>query len=305
PAGIAPLPGPGLQNVELLMPTVLKQIALVTETPLVSFSDLALASAAIQKQVTRDLGPIWDVQATVDPFPRLEDIPPGYWLVAIVETDPDVERSPIGGVHLDSDNQPFATVKFMDNWQLVASHETLEMLVDPFGNRLVPGDSPKSGQGRVEFLVEVCDPSGAAAFSYTSNGIPVSDFYTPNYFDPFQAPGVRYSFRGFIRKPREVLKGGYLSWHDPVSDEWWQESFFGDQSKITSIGKLDQIGASVRAQIDQKTKEDSLTGMMRAKAKLIKAASSYPKKIARPSEHKARAWRHQIEQLRKRSSDRA
>jgi hypothetical protein len=51
-------------------------------------------------------------------------------------------------------------------------------------------------QGRVEFLVEVSDPSEAAQFGYTVNGIPVSDFYTPHYFDPVQANGVRYSQTG-------------------------------------------------------------------------------------------------------------
>jgi hypothetical protein len=44
------------------------------------------------------------------------------------------------------------------------------MLVDPSGNRTQIGDSPKSNQGRVEFLVEVCDPSEAANFGYSVNG---------------------------------------------------------------------------------------------------------------------------------------
>jgi hypothetical protein len=45
------------------------------------------------------------------------------------------------------------------------------MLVDPSGNRLVAGDSPKTDQGRVSFLVEVCDPSEAADFAYSANGV--------------------------------------------------------------------------------------------------------------------------------------
>ncbi|MDJ0346198.1 hypothetical protein QMK19_16000 [Streptomyces sp. H10-C2] len=35
------------------------------------------------------------------------------------------------------------------------------MLGDPWGNRLVAGQSPKPGQGAVEFLVEVADPPEA------------------------------------------------------------------------------------------------------------------------------------------------
>jgi len=128
------------------------------------------------------------------------------------------------GIHLDKDGQPFALVTAGDDWPLTACHEILEMLANPFGNRVIAGDSPKSDQGRVEFLVEVCDPSEAAEFGYTVNGVLVSDFYTPNYFDPIQAPGVRYSFTGALTEPRQVVAGGYLSWHEPVSTTGFSSS---------------------------------------------------------------------------------
>jgi hypothetical protein len=66
------------------------------------------------------------------------------------------------GIHEDRNGQPFASItasSVLDQWSLTASHEALEMLVDPWGNRLVAGDSPKSDQARVSFLVEVSDPS--------------------------------------------------------------------------------------------------------------------------------------------------
>ena len=47
-------------------------------------------------------------------------------------------------------------------------------------------------QGRVEYLVDVCDPCESVSFAYSINGVTVSDFYTPH----FMASGVRYSFRG-------------------------------------------------------------------------------------------------------------
>ena len=75
-------------------------------------------------------------------------------------------------------------------------------------------DSKLQGK-RVNYLVEVCDPSEAAEHAYSCNGILVSDFYTPNYFDPVKAGGVRYSFTGAITEPLQVLLGGYLSWQDP------------------------------------------------------------------------------------------
>jgi hypothetical protein len=71
---------------------------------------------------------------------------------------------------------------------------------------------------RVDFLVEVCDPCEDAAFAYQVNGITVSDFYMPHFFDPLPAPNVRYSFSGAIAAPRTVLRGGYLTWHDPMDE---------------------------------------------------------------------------------------
>src|SRR6516162_11256450 len=129
---------------------IVRQLAVVSEVSEITPSDLASLSAALQKQATRDFGPIWDVQATVDAFAKLEDVPLGYWPILIQD---DIGQPGALGIHLDKDNQPFALVSFADGWQLTASHEALEMLADPFGNRLVAGDSPKADQGRVEFLV--------------------------------------------------------------------------------------------------------------------------------------------------------
>src|SRR5262249_15004692 len=157
------------------------------------------------------------------------------------------------GVHLDRNGQPYALVTYSADWVLTASHETLEMLADPFGNRLLAGQSPKTGQGRVEFLVEVCDPSEAAELGYTVNGMVVSDFYTPNYFDPVTGTGVRYSFSGAIKKPRQVLKGGYLSWHDPISDHWWQERFFGGTRPTFADLGVFSNARSLREQVDATT----------------------------------------------------
>lgn len=237
-----------------MLDTLVVHTALVSETKTVSVKDVMIVAAALQKQAVRDLGPIWNISATVDPFERLEDVPLGYWPMIIRD---DIDFQGAAGIHLDKDGQPFALITSsdsLDGWSLTASHELCEMLVDPFGNRLVAGDSPKPDQGRVSFLVEVCDPSEAAEFAYTSNGVLVSDFYTPHYFDPAAATGVRYSFTDAIREPRDVLRGGYLSWLNPETDEWWQEQWFsGTQSRFVNLGKLTAKEGSFRSRIDSLT----------------------------------------------------
>jgi hypothetical protein len=277
------------------MATIIRQVALVSEVQSVSMSDLTRASAALQKQAVRDFAPIWDVQATVDAFATLEDVPLGYWPV-IIEEDIGFDAA---GIHLDKDGQPFALVNVSEGWQLTASHEVLEMLADPFGNRLVAGDSPKPDQGRVEFLMEVCDPSEATEFGYTVNGITMSDFYTPAYFDPVQAPGVRYSFTGAIREPRQVLAGGYLSWHEPVTDHWWQLVFFTETPRFRDLGQLTQKpNESLRAMIDRISTDAATRSMFRDMAPVETASRGFRSLVARPSASKAEMWRSEIGALK-------
>ncbi len=166
---------------------LLYQVALVSEISAVSASQLLRVCAALQKQVSRDFGPIWELQATVSAFTRLEDVPLGAWPVIVRD---DINTPGAAGVHEDKDGQPFALVAYDSDWPLTASHECLEMLADPFGSRLIPGRSVKRGQDRVEYLVEVCDPCEDIANAYTVNGILLSDFYTPHYFDPVKSTGA-------------------------------------------------------------------------------------------------------------------
>ena len=198
---------------------LIQQVGIVRQTAGLSEEELLELSAAIQKQVTRDFGPLWGIDATVDPSLSLDRVPVGYWRVLIV----DDTNEPVPGIHQTEDNKPFSLVTFREDWETLASHEVLEMLADPSLTRRVPGDSPNPDQGRVEFLVEVCDPCQAEQFGYSVNGRWMSDFYTPSYFDPVAASGVRYSFNGSLTEPKQVLRGGYLSWRVPETDEWWMK----------------------------------------------------------------------------------
>jgi hypothetical protein len=227
---------------------LVRQVALVPEGVDIDLAEIARVAAALQKQVTRDFSPLWQVNATVDGFASLEDVPLGYWPVILVS-----EVQGALGFHVDKNGQPYALIQAGSSWSLTASHEALEMLADPFGNRLMAGQSPKPDQGRVEFLVEVCDPCEDHAFAYTVNEVLVSDFYTPHFFDPVAQSGVQYSFSTRITQPRQVLQGGYLSWHDPVSNHWFQEQFFGDTPQFSDLGALARRGGSLREMIDALT----------------------------------------------------
>src|SRR5262245_40994185 len=135
------------------MSVLLRQVALVSEIRQVSPSELTRVAAALQEQATRDFGPLWGVRATVNAFARLDDVPLSAWPVLV---EADIHEQGAAGVHLDQDGQPFALVQYDPAWSLTASHEVLEMLADPFGNRLQEGRSPRGGRQQVRILVEVC-----------------------------------------------------------------------------------------------------------------------------------------------------
>ena len=229
-----------------------QNIALIDQSKKLHAAQLSKVAAALQKQATRDLGPIWGVRATVDLFPDIKNIPVGYWPIIITE---HIDDPSAAGYHTDKHHQPYALVQLDDSWPLTCSHEMCEMLVDPFGNRLMVGDSIKKGQGRVKYLVEVCDPSEDASYGYTVNGVLLSDFYTPQYFDPVHSPATRYSFTGAITKPREIKKGGYLSWYDPQTKKWYQADHFNKTVKIQVLTGMKDNGSSLRSQVDRLTKD--------------------------------------------------
>ena len=226
-----------------------RHIALVCQTKRIGTSELLPVSAALQKQATNDLGPSWSIRATVDAFTNARDVPPGYWPIFVKD---DIHEPGAEGYHTDEHRQPFALVRWSPSWPLTVSHEMLEMLVDPFGDRLVAANSIQSGQGTVNYLVEVCDPCESSRCAYPVNGIPLSDFYTPDYFDTHSSNGVRYSIAGSIKKPLQLLKEGYLSWMEPATGKWFQSTWFGTKPVIREVtANLKGLDGSFRERLDR------------------------------------------------------
>jgi hypothetical protein len=252
-------------------------VALVAEESAIDLKELTAVAAALQKQVSRDFAPLWGIDADVSAFATLEDMPLDYWPVIVKD---NIDNPTAAGYHQDDHGQPFSLVKYEQDWTLTASHETLEMLGDPFGRHMVAGQSPVASQGRVKFLVEVADPCEAAEFSYQVNGVVVSDFYTPHYFDPVASPSVRYSFQGSITQPRQVLQGGYLSWYDPASRQWWQRTWFGAKAVDGAVTDLKITNGNLRAAIDRKTQERRAKAMRLPKPKRAPARDAFVNRAA-------------------------
>jgi hypothetical protein len=233
------------------------QVGLVDKTGKLDPDLVHAAAAALNIQVMRDLPQFWNVQATVQYLPNPKKIPVGVWPVFLVAKLPPGE----GGVHLDKKNQPYSLVigtPQSNDWTIDASHETLEMLIDPSGNRLqtstavkIAGKGVQDAPGQFQYLVEACDPCEANQYGYTIQGIAVSDFITPHYYDPVSTGGTRYSFAGHIDRPRQLLPGGYISFINPQNDEFQQILFLGAKPVLRNLGPA--TGASLRSFVDSKT----------------------------------------------------
>jgi hypothetical protein len=195
------------------------RIGLTSKTPHADFAAIQRVAAALNIQVQRDLGPLWGIHATVEAVENPAQIPPDMSPIFIVDNTP----FNVGGLHTSNDGgRAFAVVLVSRDWGLGASHECLELLVDPTGNRMTEGlgllvvdGAVQDSAERVKYVVEVCDPMEDPVHAYTIDGTVVSDFYTPQFFDDAPTPGGLYSFCRHLVRPREVKPNGYLSWLTP------------------------------------------------------------------------------------------
>jgi hypothetical protein len=226
------------------------QVVIVDQTGKIDPALLHTAAIALNLQVTRDLPTSWtEVSANVSAAPSLEAIPHGAWPVFLVKSLPPGE----GGFHLDKHNQPYAKVIAAagdESWTIDASHEIIEMLVDPSGNRMhssqaieIAGNNVIDASGLFNYLVEACDPCEANDYAYDIGGIAVSDFITPHFYDASLTPDVNYSFKGNIQRPRQVLPGGYISYVQP--DGTWNQILWVDPNASPKYHPLSV--ASVRS----------------------------------------------------------
>jgi len=179
-------------------------------------AQLDAVAAALNTQVThlRERWPdVRHAEVTADPVKAHAHAAPPWPMVVM-------DHSSAGlGVHLDTHGHPYAEVSATSDWSVTASHELLEMLIDPYGRKFKTGPSvdPTDDGQIVRYLVEVGDP--VEAISYEIDGVRVSDFVTPDWYD-VHAAGP-WSYTGSADRALHVLDGGYVSWIGP--DGHWHQ----------------------------------------------------------------------------------
>ena len=166
--------------------------------------DLDALIAAMQGFVDEYVAPVWGTPAKLI---KSEGFVKGAW--AMVFLDNADQPGALAYHDLTPDGLPEAKVfvkTTLANNDLVsvsASHELVEMLVDPAINLLTTG--PDSN---VIYAYESADP--VEELNFPVNDIPMTDFVYPAYFEAFHKPGsTQFDYLKKVTKPFQILSGGY------------------------------------------------------------------------------------------------
>jgi len=239
--------------------------------------DIDKLIAALQLYVDKYVVPVWGTPAKLV---KTTDFVKGAWAIVFLD---DADAPGALAYHdLTPDGMPQSKVfvkTTLDNGDLVSvstSHELVEMLVDPAINLMTTGPDTKT-----IYAYESADPVEALTFKV--NGIPMSDFVYPSYFEEFHKPGsVKFDYLGAVKKPFEILAGGYQIIFK--NGKWSQ--LHGSKEKAKTFAKEDRRGhrSEQRAEGKLKTADPKRIAKQEAKQAISKAAE----KAAKPSMREAK-----------------
>ena len=183
-------------------------IAITNASTCLTDKQVSAAIPALQRQVSLDFRAYWDVDCQLRFLDarRAAGRKDGGRFRSLDNPD---QAGALGYHELTSRGTPLGKVfagldlQSGGSWTVTLSHELLEMLADPWINWCAQGSD-----GKV-YALEVCDAVEADRLGYEIDGVLVSDFITPSWFEPTEAD--RVDFKRRIAKPLELASGGYIS----------------------------------------------------------------------------------------------
>lgn len=204
------------------------KVVVINESTVLKDDQVKSVLPALQTQVHRDFAPVWGIDADITFVPKGSQPPSGSWWLTIFD-DSD-QPSALGYHDVTNEGLPLGKVfagtamKFGANWTVTLSHELLEMLADPEIN-LTVFDQPDDTTG-ILYAYEVCDACEADQFGYQIDGVTLSDFVYPTWFEKSQAGRkVQFSHSNKIKNPFDLLTGGYIGIFDVTKGGGWKPKF--------------------------------------------------------------------------------
>jgi len=189
--------------------------------------DLGKLVAALQKQMEQDFVPVWGYPAKlyVTDKPKSDE-----WQVVFLD---DADAANALGYHdLTKNGQPISkvfvksTIAAGQKVSVTASHELLEMMIDPGAQLWAQG-----ADGRF-YAYEMCD--AVEDEEYTIDGISVSDFVHPSFFESWHKPrSIQFDHLNKVSQPFQTLQNGYQIVSDGKSVKEVFGSFAKEQNFLT------------------------------------------------------------------------
>ncbi|HEV2971287.1 MAG TPA: hypothetical protein VGY55_15030 [Pirellulales bacterium] len=211
--------------------------------------------AAMQAYVDEHVAPVWGTPAKL--IKSVNFVKNSWGMVFLDNAD---QPGALAYHDLTPDGFPLSKVfvrTTLQNHDLVsvsASHELVEMLVDPAINMMTTGPDPK-----LSYAYESADP--VEALSFAVKGVAMSDFVYPSYFEAFRKAGsTQFDRLNKVKKPFQILSGGYQL--VLKNGKWTQVS--GSAAKRRSFAKEDRRGHRSESR-GKKLKVTSLKEIARAK----------------------------------------
>jgi len=225
-------------------------IAIINASTVVTDDEARKAVAALQIQVSRDFAAAWGIDATLFFVPKgdgsagsgLGPQPTtGAWQLVILDNsdqadalgyhDITADGLPIGKIFAKSD------IEAGTSWTVTASHELLEILADPDINLTCF----REDIGQL-WAYEVGDAVEADSLGYLIDGVLVSDFVFPSWFEGFRKSGTRFDQQNKVTAPFQLLPGGYIGYYQIKSGAGWQQ-LTADKSPATARKARAPIGS--------------------------------------------------------------
>jgi hypothetical protein len=199
-------------------------VTVANKSSAVSDADVQKLVAALQIQVSTHLADAWNVDASIT-FVAPEQ-PPGSSYRMLILDDSDDPRGT--GYHYSDNTGTFAKVFARTanklgqswSWTVVASHELLEMLINPFGNRAafvvsndmdITGLAKATGITGVYYDLEICDPVYPDDCRYTIGDINVSNFVFPAWFAPWITTATRFDQSNKLTAAMQLAPGALIA----------------------------------------------------------------------------------------------
>jgi hypothetical protein len=203
------------------------QVAVINSSTVLTDDQVQAIVPALQMQVRRDFAPVWGIDADISFVPQGSAPAANAWWLTMLD---DSDQADALGYHETTNSglplsKIFAKTTIQDGvqWTVTASHELLEMLVDPEINLSV-FVQPTDITGTL-YSYEVCDACEADQFGYAINGTLVSDFVYPAWFETSRLSGsTQFDFSNQLQSPLpQLLAGGYIGAFDVGSGSGWHQ----------------------------------------------------------------------------------